>query len=149
MNKYDNFEIFIAEVISEANELCIQKYGKSFDSLCHSDMSICNIIKKLLAKGWTSYISVVTLIDLNESHFNDVMKPFVLSPPSMEVERTQECKVDIDAVSLLMLYKKLPVLVKILGEAYKKDFECHINEVSYIDSMITNIAEKLLLNMLN
>lgn len=149
MNKYDNFEIFIDEVVFEANELCMQKYGKGFDSLCHSDCPICNIIQKLLAKGWTSYISVVTLIDLSEPRFNDVIKAFGLSPLYMDVERLQEGNEDIDAVSLLMLYKKLPVSVKKLGDAYKKDFECHINEVSYIDSMIANIAEKLLLKMLN
>ena len=145
MSKYDDFEIFISEIISETNAFCIQKYGKDIDSLYHSDCPICNIIKKLLAKGWTSYISIVTLIDLNKPRFNDVMKVLGLSPLYMNVEGMQEGKEDIGAVSLLMLYKKMPVSVKILGDAYKKDFECHINEVSYIDSM----AKKLLLNILN
>lgn len=148
MSKYDNFEIFISEVISEANGLCIQRYGKGIDSLCYSDSPICSIIKKLLTKGWASYISVVTLLDLSESSLNDAMKTFLLSPIGMEMEKMQEGK-NIDAVRLLMLNKKLPISVKKLGDAYKNDFECHINEVSYIDCMIANIAEKLLLNMLD
>lgn len=147
MNKYDHFETFISEVISEANVLCIQKYGKDIDSLCHSDSQICNIIKKLLAKGWTSYISVVTLIDLNEPCSKDAIKDFFYLQQVGEVRRMQESEDDIDT-RLLMLYKNLPISLKRIGDASKNDFECHINEVSYIDSMIANIAEQLLLNIL-
>lgn len=149
MNRYDNFELFISEIISIANKKCMQENDTNIDSTYHSNMPICSIIQELLSKGWTTYISVVTMIELLDNTNDLAIQRFLSSPIGSGVKSIQKKYDNIDILEALMENKRISKIIKENGESYKSDFECHINEITYIDKLINSIADKVLEEMSN
>ena len=51
MNRHDNFELFISEIIAVANKKSMQENDRNIDSIYHSNLPICSIIIEILQKG--------------------------------------------------------------------------------------------------
>lgn len=85
MNKYDNFEYFICEIINVANMQTIQ--AKDVDSQCHLVNPLCNVVKKLISSGWSIYIYVATIINLDKSDYANAKEALMASPAGSELNR--------------------------------------------------------------
>lgn len=149
MNRHDNFELFISEIIAVADKKSMQENDRNIDSMYHSNLPICNIIIDFLHKGWTTYISVVTMIELFDNTSNQAIQRFLSSPIGSEVKSIQKKYDSIDVIEALIQNKRITNIIKKNGESYKSDFESHINEKSYIDKLINTIADNVLEQMLN
>ena len=90
MNRHDNFELFISEIIAVANKKSMQENDRNIDSIYHSNLPICSIIIEILQKGWTTYISVVTMIELFDNTCNQAIQRFLSSPIGSEVKSIQK-----------------------------------------------------------
>lgn len=146
MNKYDNFECFVCEMLDKANQQMMQANGNGIDSLWHSGNPISDIVKKILSNGWATYVYVVTIINLDKSSYANAMESFLASPAGAEINKIQEAE-KVDVLDLLITYKKFLLAIKQIGESEKTDFDSHINENYYIDNQINISAEQLMVCM--
>lgn len=144
MNKYDNFESFMAVVIEHADCKCKSRYNKSLTEVYKVSGNVYLMILKIIPKGWSIFLALVVLLALGPLAFTVTLATFSLSPIGIAIIATLAVFGGGDAIKILYQNRILPMAIKETGEFYKEKFNSHINEESYIDDLINKAAEHLI-----
>ncbi len=144
MSKYDKFEEFMDAVINEADSLSRKQYGRSLTETYQVGETILSITKALMSNGWYVFIAVVALLLLGKLAFIMALGTFLLSPVGIVVLGALIAFGGKSALKLLYTARRFPIAVKEVGEAFKADFEQHVNDNFYIDAKISQAAQVLI-----
>lgn len=144
MSKYNKFEDFMQAVINEADRKCKCRYSKSLTDAYDVNALILKMINILISNGWKIFLAVVALLLLGPFGFSIAMATFASTPVGMVAIGALAVVGGITAIRTLYRNRILPIAVKETGQKFRDRFYDHINEYSYIDSLLEQAAECLL-----
>ena len=144
MSKYYNFEDFMQSVINEADRKCIRRYSKSLSDAYDVNASIMKMMKVLIEHGWTLFIAIASLLILGPFAFGAACLTFASTPIGIVAIGALAVFGGVSALKTLYKNKVLPLSVKETGEKYKSEFNSHIGQESYIDSLIDRASDDLI-----
>ena len=131
-------------VINEADALCRSIYEKSLADAYNVDQKSVDITLAIIKAGWYAFIALVALFGLGGFLFGAAIIAFIANPIGIAVSLALAAFGGVAAAKHLYKNKVLPQAVKATGEMYKSDFENHINDYAYIDSLIVKASQTLL-----
>ncbi len=143
MSKYNRFEDFMQTVINEADRKCRLRRGESLTDAFKVHVKTADIIKDIIDKGWWVLVALVGILSLGFLGFGAAIVAFCSTPAGIIVLAVLG-GTGIAGVRELYKNRILPKAVKSTGDLYKDEFYRHINEVSYIDSMVNRASDNLL-----
>lgn len=143
MSKYNKFEDFMQAVINDADSTCRSRYGKSLADAYDVNTSIVKMVKTVIENGWWVFMALVAILVLGPFAFGASLLAFVATPPGIIIVGALTIFGGVGAIRLLYKNRILPIAVKETGERYKDDFNRHINDYSYIDSLIKTASNTL------
>lgn len=144
MSKYNKFEDFMQSVINEADSKCQSRYHKSLTDAYSVSASITRMVKVIIDCGWWVFVAIVALLVLGPFAFAAASVSFVATPVGAIAVGALAVFGGVGALKILYKNRILPIAVKETGEIYKSDFNAHINDVTYIDNLISRASETLL-----
>lgn len=144
MSKYDKFEDFMQAVINEADNKCQRRYSKSLADAYDVNVSIMRMISILLSNGWGIFLTVVALLILGPFAFGVTLTTFIVTPVGIVVVGALAVVGGITALRTLYRNRVLPIAIKETGQRYREQFNNHINEYSYIDTLLEQASDCLL-----
>lgn len=144
MSRYNKFEDFMQAVINDADEKCQRMYGKSLAEAYQVKPSITSIVQKIIDAGWWVFVALVALLVLGPIAFGGALLAFVSTPAGIIVVGVLAAVGGVGAIRLLYKNRILPIAVKETGEIYKNEYNNHINEISYIDGLVSRASDTLL-----
>lgn len=144
MSKYNKFEDFMQSVINEADSKCQNQYGKSLTDAYSVSASITRMVKAIIDCGWWVFLALVAILVLGPVAFAAASVTFAATPIGAIAIGALAIFGGVGALRVLYRNRILPIAVKETGEMYKSDFNSHINEVSYIDNLISRASDTLL-----
>lgn len=130
-------------VINEADRKCRKRRGESLTDAFCVHIKTAQIVKDIIDKGWWVLVALVGILSLGVFGFGAALVAFCSTPAGIIVLAVLG---GTGIVGIRELYKNriLPKAVKSTGDLYKDEFDRHINEVSYIDSMVDRASDNLL-----
>lgn len=144
MSKYNKFEDFMQAVINEADNKCQRRYSKSLTDAYDVNVSIMRMISILISNGWGIFLAVVALLVLGPFAFGFALTTFIVTPIGIIVVGALAVVGGVTALRTLYRNRILPIAIKETGQRYKELFNNHINEYSYIDSLLEQASDYLL-----
>lgn len=144
MSKYNNFEDFMQSVVNDADRKCKSRHGKSLAEAYDVSAVITKMINALIGHGWWVFIGVVALLALGPIGFGAACIAFVSTPVGMIAVGALAVFGGATAIRTLYRNRILPMAVKETGEYFKSDFNSHLNNTSYIDSLEQRASDMLL-----
>lgn len=143
MSRYNKFEDFMQSVINEADRKCRIRRGESLTDAFSVHIKTAEIVKNIIDKGWWVLVALVGILSLGLFGFGAALVAFCSTPAGIIVLAVLG---GTGVAGIRELYKNriLPKAVKRTGDLYKAEFDRHINEVSYIDSMVDRASDNLL-----
>lgn len=144
MSKYDKFEDFMQSVINEADSKCRSRFDQSLADAYRVNMATVTAVLKIIDSGWWVFAALVAILVLGPLGFGAALAAFVSTPAGMIVVGVLAVGGGVAAIRTIYKNRVLPIAVKETGEKYKSDFENHINQYSYIDSLIERAADTLI-----
>lgn len=142
--KYNSFEKFIVAVIDAAEDKCRKYYGNTLTGLFRVPINTLEMIIKIISLSWWAFIALVSLLLLGPLTFALSLLGFASSPIGIIIISLLAMYGGITAIKFLYRNKVLPISVKDTGERFKKEFESHIDDIPYIDSLIDRASDFLL-----
>jgi len=143
MSKYNKFEDFMQSVINDADSKCRSRYGKSLADAYDVNTSIVKMILAIISNGWWVFVALVAILVLGPFAFGASLLTFVATPPGMIIVGALTIFGGIGAIKMLYKNRILPIAVKETGEMYKDEFNRHINDYSYIDTLLKRASDTL------
>lgn len=143
MSKYNRFEDFMQTVINEADRKCRIRRGVSLTEAFKVHVKTADLIKSIIDEGWWVLVALVGLFSLGAWAFGAAVVAFCSTPAGIIVLAILG-GAGIAGVRELYKNRILPKAVKSTGDLYKDEFNRHIDEVSYIDSMVNRASDNLL-----
>lgn len=139
MDKYNSFEIFMIEVVKEANSISDlnELFDVQYDALIST---ILNIIKTC---GWWVFIALCTLLALGPITFGITMGSFLLTPVGLIIGGV----LGIAAATIIrQIYKnkELPLAIKKIGTKYESRWKDASGDVEKIDKIFKEAVYDLL-----
>lgn len=131
-------------VINEADHKCIRRYSKSLSDAYDVNASIMKMMKALIEHGWTLFIAIASLLILGPFAFGAACLTFASTPIGIVAIGALAVFGGVTALKTLYKNKVLPLSVKETGEKYKSEFNSHIGQESYIDSLIDRASDDLI-----
>lgn len=144
MSKYNKFEDFMQSVINEADRKCKVRFGKSLADAYDVNMTTVTSMLKIINSGWWVFVALVAILVLGPLGFGAALAAFVATPAGAIVVGVLAVGGGVAAIRTIYKNRVLPIAVKNTGEMYKSDFESHINQTSYIDSLIDRASDTLI-----
>ena len=144
MSKYSNFEEFMQAVINEADNKCQLRYDHSLAEVYKVNITTVATILKIIGKGWWVLVALVAILILGPLGFSVAVVAFVTTPAGLIIVGLLAVGGGVAAIKTIYKNRVLPIAVKETGDIYKSDFENHINQYSYIDSLINQASETLI-----
>lgn len=144
MSKYNKFEDFMQAVINEADNKCQRRYSKSLTDAYDVNVSIMKMISLLISNSWGTFIAVVALLVLGPFAFGLALTTFIATPIGIVTVGVLAVVGGVTALRTLYRNRVLPIAIKETGQKYKDQFNNHINEYSYIDSLLEQASDCLL-----
>lgn len=144
MSKYNKFEDFMQSVINEADRKCKARFGESLADAYKVNMDTVIAILKIIDKGWWVFVALVAILILGPFGFGAALATFITTPAGMIVVGTLAVGGGVAAIRTIYKNRVLPIAVKKTGDMYKTDFENHINQNYYIDSLIDRASDTLI-----
>lgn len=144
MSKYNKFEDFMQSVVNEADRKCRSRYGKSLADAYDVSAVITKMVQALIEHGWWVFIGVVALLALGPFAFGAASLAFISTPVGIATVGALAVFGGVSAIKTLYKNRILPLSVKETGEYFKSDFNSHLNQVSYIDSLVQKASDMLL-----
>lgn len=143
MSRYNKFEDFMQTVINEADRKCRIRRGESLTDAFRVHIKTAQIIKAIIDSGWWVFAALVGILSLGVFGFGAAVVAFCSTPAGIIVLAVLG---GAGVLGIRELYKDriLPKAVKNTGDRYKNEFELHVNEVSYIDSLVDRASDNLL-----
>lgn len=143
MSRYNKFEDFMQTVINEADRKCRNRRGESLTDAFSVHVKTAEIVKNIIDSGWWVLVALVGILSLGVWGFGMALVAFCSTPAGIIVLAVLG-GAGIAGIRELYKNRVLPKAVKSTGDLYKAEFDRHINEVSYIDSMIDRASDNLL-----
>lgn len=144
MSIYVKFEDFMQSVVNEADSKYRSRFGKSIADAYQVEETTFSSILKVIDSGWGGFAALVVLLELEPLGFVAALAPFVAGPIGVIVVGALAAVGGDAALRTIYKNKELPISVKETGDMYKSDFESHINQYSYIDSLIDRASDTLI-----
>lgn len=144
MSKYNKFEDFMQVVINEADNKCHRRYNKSLAEAYNVNINTTNMILAVISHGWWVFLALAALLGLGGIAFGISLAAFITSPPGIIVVAALALVGGVAAIRTLYRNKVLPMAVRDTGVQFKERFENHLNNESYIDSLIDEASDCLL-----
>lgn len=145
MSKYNNFEDFMQSVINEADTKCRKQKGISLADAYEAPSTIQEMIRIVIGKGWWVFVALVALLALGPFAFGAALLGFGATGAGTVVLLALASFGGVAAIRLLYKNRILPIAVNETGEKYKSDFNSHIGDVVYIDSLTNSASDYLLM----
>ena len=144
MDKYSKFEDFMQSVVYEADRKCNSRYGKSLTDAYNVSSLIRKMIEALIEHGWWVFVAIVGLLALGPFAFGAACVAFVSTPVGAIAVGSLALFGGVAAIRTLYKNRVLPMAVKETGEYFKSEFNSHIGDRSYIDSLEQKASDMLL-----
>lgn len=144
MSKYIKFEDFMQSVMNEADSKCRARFEKSLAEVFQVEEPTFAANLKVIDSGWGGFAALVALLELEPLGFVAALAPFVAGPIGVIVVGALAAVGGDAALRTIYKNKVLPIAVKETGDMYKSDFEGHIKQSSYIDSLIDRASDTLI-----
>lgn len=145
MSKYNNFETFVTSVIEESDNKCRVRYNCSLTEAYQTPLDVFKMILAIVPIGWPIFLNVIALLALGPVAFALSLTFFTISPVGVLVIAALAVFGGIKAIKLMYQYSILPTAIKDMGEKYKSSFQAHINEKPFIDNLINEASEYLII----
>lgn len=144
MNRYDNFEVFMTNVVEVADRKCQNLHGKKLTEAYGVSTKVYSMLLVVISKGWSLFLALVALLTLGPIAFTTSLVSFTVSPLGLAIVIALATFGGVKAVRVLYRNRILPMAIKETGEYFKNNFKSHINERNYIDNLVEVAAEQLL-----
>lgn len=146
MSKYDDYGEFMVAVINEADAKCRYRNFSSLLTLFHLPINsnIINIIIAIMKIGWPAFKAVCGLLVLGPIIFVSALSTFAFTGIGTVVIAALVVFGGVKAIKLLYSNKTTPLKIYEVGKKYKPRFDSHINDIMYIDNLISEAADELL-----
>ena len=132
-------------VLNEADTKCRNQKGISLADAYEAPSTIQEMIRIVISKGWWVFVALVALLALGPFAFGAAVLGFGATGAGTVVLFALTCFGGVAAIRLLYKNRILPIAVKETGEKYKSDFNSHIGDVGYIDSLTNSASDYLLM----
>lgn len=140
MSKYNDYGEFLQEVVTTANN----NSKCSLNRMYGVEDNTVDMVLAVLKKGWFPFSAMTSLFGLTMIAFAAALTTFIFTPIGIIVIAALVYWGGKNALHLLYKNRALPVAVKAVGNAYKQNFDGHLNEQQYIDSLIKEAAGDLI-----
>ena len=144
MSKYSNFEEFMQAVINDADNKCQMRYDHSLAEAYKVNITTVTTILKIIGSGWWVFAALFAILILGHIAFGVAVVTFVTTPAGLIIVGLLAVGGGVATIKTIYKNRVLPIAVKETGDIYKSDFENHINQYSYIDSLINQASETLI-----
>lgn len=149
MSKYNDYGQFMIATLAEAERKCFdRKYGSLVKVLGLSGVNekIIPIMIKILDIGWPAFIAVCALLVLGPIAFIAALAVFIIGGIGAVIVAALVIYGGVKAIELLYANKTTPLRIYEIGIRYKPRFDAHINEYAYIDDLIDEASEDIIID---
>lgn len=143
MESNKTFGRFMTEVLTKADELSFEKWGRPLSDKYEAPSTILKMIGSITATGWTGYNALCKLLS-NVSYFAfaAAVGTFLLTPIGIGVVGSLVYWGGKDSFKLLYNHRTLVEAVKKVGDKYKPRFKvCSTSKEC--DKLVTDAANDL------
>lgn len=141
MNETNNFSSFMTSVITRANEISLEKSGRTLEENYRAPSSILKMINSVLKAGWTPYTALVKLLS-NASYFTfaAALAVFIVTPIGAVVIAALVYWGGADSIKTIYCHKRIALDVEKIGQQY----QTNINETTAQEETNRKIEEAAL-----
>jgi hypothetical protein len=142
MSRYYSFNDFMKDVITEADGMTQQRYGRSLEECYKVSPKTLHMVCSLIDNGWWVFTAVVALLAMSMFGFLATLTTFLMTPVGLIVASV----LGVAAASKLkQLYhdRVLPQMIERVGRRFKPLWEAADGSRSRIDRLKEEAAREI------
>ena len=128
-NRYNKFEIFMVDVVNEANK--VYPLDKLFKIQSNDILENCI---RLIKVGWWAMLGITSLVCLGPLAIGIATSSFLLSPLGVSIAIALGSSAYY-VIKFFYKYKAIPLAIKDIGNTYKSQWEAADNDQEKIDDL--------------